>query len=60
MMNIPLIVWQFYCLVLALLAMQIYVNDPLFQQQRLFETQIPKSLDEIILYSIQGGGGQSG
>lgn len=54
-MNIPLIVWQFYCLMLALLAMQIYVSDPLFQQQRLIAMQNPQSLDVKDLYSIHGG-----
>jgi hypothetical protein len=40
---------------LALLAMQIYVSDPLFQQQRLIAMQNPQSLDAKDLYSIHGG-----
>lgn len=37
MLNIPLIVWQFYCLVLALFTLQLYMNDPLVQQWRQVE-----------------------
>ena len=43
MLNIPLIIWQFYCLVLSLLIMQVYLNDPLYQQRRQIEGVIRKT-----------------
>ena len=42
MLNIPLIVWQFYCLVLALLTMPLTLSDPLYQQRRQIEGIIRK------------------
>lgn len=41
-MNIPLIVWQFYCLVLALLTVQLTLSDPLYQQWRQVENLLRK------------------
>jgi len=33
-MNILLLIWQCYCLVLAVLTLQLYTRDPLLQQMR--------------------------
>ena len=42
MLNLPLIIWQFYCLVLSILIMQVYLSDPLYQQRRQIERIIRK------------------
>ena len=42
MLNNPLSVWQFYCLMLVLLTMQLTLSDPLYQQRRQIEGIIRK------------------